>query len=193
MALDKLVDSSQLDSDLNDIADAILAKSGGSAPIAFPAGFVSEIGDIPSGGNLISSTANLLKDATWDAGYINNSGVPTGSLGTNKDIVFSYVPVNPGDTIYEIIVWPNVASTPNSTIGFYDENKQYLSKEGSSGGQKTLVYYRTATAPANCHYIRVHCATHGQAAVFVSTSSFVAEYLANTINAIPGIAEVITS
>lgn len=50
MAVDKLVDSAQLDSDLNDIADAILAKSGGSGPIAFPVGFVSEIGSIPSGG-----------------------------------------------------------------------------------------------------------------------------------------------
>ena len=50
MAVDKLVDSAQLDSDLNDIADAILAKSGGTGPIAFPSGFLSEIADIPSGG-----------------------------------------------------------------------------------------------------------------------------------------------
>ncbi|MBO5967255.1 MAG: hypothetical protein J6S14_02015 [Clostridia bacterium] len=50
MAVDKLVDSAQLDSDLGDIADAILAKSGGTGPIAFPAGFLSEIADIPSGG-----------------------------------------------------------------------------------------------------------------------------------------------
>lgn len=47
MALDKLVDSAKLDSDLNDIADAILAKSGGSSQIAFPAGFVREIQTIP--------------------------------------------------------------------------------------------------------------------------------------------------
>lgn len=50
MALDKLVDSTQLDSDLSSVANAIRAKSGGSASLAFPAGFVSEIQAIPSGG-----------------------------------------------------------------------------------------------------------------------------------------------
>lgn len=50
MAVDKLVDSTQLDSDLTSVANAIRAKSGGSNQLAFPAGFVSEIGNIPSGG-----------------------------------------------------------------------------------------------------------------------------------------------
>lgn len=50
MALDKLIDSTQLDSDLTSVADAIRAKSGGSSQLAFPAGFVSEIQAIPSGG-----------------------------------------------------------------------------------------------------------------------------------------------
>ena len=55
MALDKLVDSSQLDSGLTSIADVIRAKSSGSGQLAFPAGFVSEIQAIPSGGG----------DETW--------------------------------------------------------------------------------------------------------------------------------
>jgi len=38
------------DTDLTSIADAIRTKTGGSSSIAFPAGFVSEIGNIPSGG-----------------------------------------------------------------------------------------------------------------------------------------------
>lgn len=50
MSLDKLVDSTQLDSGLTSVADAIRAKSGGSSQLAFPAGFVSEIQAIPSGG-----------------------------------------------------------------------------------------------------------------------------------------------
>lgn len=37
------IDARQLDSDLEDVADAIRAKSGGSSPLAFPAGFISEI------------------------------------------------------------------------------------------------------------------------------------------------------
>lgn len=51
MSVDKLVDSTQLDSDLTSVANAIRAKSGGSGQLAFPAGFVSEIGNIPSGGS----------------------------------------------------------------------------------------------------------------------------------------------
>lgn len=50
MAYDKLVDSSQLNSDLGDVADAIRAKSGGSSQLAFPSGFISEIGSISTGG-----------------------------------------------------------------------------------------------------------------------------------------------
>lgn len=63
MALDKLVDSTLLDSDLGDVADAIRAKSGGSTPLAFPAGFLTEIaaiqtGTTPTGTKQISITAN---------------------------------------------------------------------------------------------------------------------------------------
>ena len=58
MAVDKLVDSGQLDSDLEDIADAIRAKGGTSAQLAFPSGFVSAIEAIPSGGG-----------TTWETVY----------------------------------------------------------------------------------------------------------------------------
>ena len=51
MSVDKLVDSTQLDADLTSVADAIRAKSGGSGQLAFPAGFVSEIGNISGGGD----------------------------------------------------------------------------------------------------------------------------------------------
>jgi len=50
MALDKLVDSSQLDSDLGDIADAIRAKGGTSGQLAFPQGFVDAVEAIETGG-----------------------------------------------------------------------------------------------------------------------------------------------
>lgn len=50
MAVDKLVDSTQLDADLEDIADAIRAKGGTSASLAFPNDFVSAIENIPTGG-----------------------------------------------------------------------------------------------------------------------------------------------
>lgn len=50
MAVDKLVDSTQLDADLTSVANAIRTKGGTSASLAFPVDFVSAIGAIPSGG-----------------------------------------------------------------------------------------------------------------------------------------------
>lgn len=64
MAVDKLVDSSQLNSDLTSVANAIRAKSGGSGQLAFPSGFISEIGNIPSGG----TGAISIVDTTDSAG-----------------------------------------------------------------------------------------------------------------------------
>ena len=50
MAVDKLVDSSQLDANLTSVANAIRTKGGTSASLAFPADFISAIGAIPTGG-----------------------------------------------------------------------------------------------------------------------------------------------
>ena len=49
MAVDKLVDSTQLDADLESVANAIRIKGGTSAQMAFPAGFVSAVQAIPTG------------------------------------------------------------------------------------------------------------------------------------------------
>lgn len=61
MAVDKLVDSTQLDADLTSVANAIRAKSGGSSQLAFPAGFVSEIQAIPSGGGSNEWAADIAR------------------------------------------------------------------------------------------------------------------------------------
>lgn len=50
MAVDKLVDSTQLDADLTSVANAIRTKGGTSASLAFPSGFVDAIANMPSGG-----------------------------------------------------------------------------------------------------------------------------------------------
>ncbi len=46
MAIDKLVDSTQLNNDLTSVANAIRTKSGSSSQLQFPSGFVSEISNI---------------------------------------------------------------------------------------------------------------------------------------------------
>ena len=59
MALDKLVDSSQLDTDLTSVADAIRTKGGTTASLAFPSGFVSAINAISGGGGASFGTGTL--------------------------------------------------------------------------------------------------------------------------------------
>jgi hypothetical protein len=49
MAVDKLVDSNQLDANLTSVANAIRTKGGTAASLAFPAGFVSAVQAIPTG------------------------------------------------------------------------------------------------------------------------------------------------
>lgn len=78
MSADKLVDSTQLDSDLTSVANAIRAKSGGSGQLAFPAGFVSEIGNIPSGSGGLAFDWADVEEVTIGANSVTNmSGVQT--------------------------------------------------------------------------------------------------------------------
>lgn len=75
MALDKLVDSTQLDSDLTSVANAIRTKGGTSAQLAFPADFVSAVEAIPSGGgdpqeDLLKLNSNTLTSFSADISSI---------------------------------------------------------------------------------------------------------------------------
>ena len=56
MAVDKLVDSSQLDSDLEDIADAIRTKGGTSAQLAFQSGFINAVENIQTGAGCVKGS-----------------------------------------------------------------------------------------------------------------------------------------
>lgn len=86
--------------DLTSVADAIRAKSGGSSQLAFPAGFVSEIQAIPSGGGgatladlfTVIGTFNIArstfaqKDTVLDFGTLNVSNfIATRVTSTEND------------------------------------------------------------------------------------------------------------
>lgn len=64
MAVDKLVDSTQLDSDLTSVANAIRTKGGTSAQLAFPSGFVSAVQAIPTGGITPTGTKSITANGT---------------------------------------------------------------------------------------------------------------------------------
>ena len=66
MSVDKLVDSTQLDADLTSVANAIRTKGGTSASLAFPAGFVSAIQAIPSGGGGTAESGSFVATSTGD-------------------------------------------------------------------------------------------------------------------------------
>ena len=71
MAVDKLVDSSQLDSDLTSIANAIRTKGGTSAQLAFPAGFIDAIDAIETGG--VTDIVQMAVDGQNYTGHVVSS------------------------------------------------------------------------------------------------------------------------
>lgn len=75
MALDKLVDSSQLDADLTSVANAIRKKGGTSGQLAFPDGFVSAVQAIETGGAAPTLvTKNITENGTYNASSDNADG-----------------------------------------------------------------------------------------------------------------------
>lgn len=74
MAVDKLVDSTQLDTDLTSVANAIRTKGGTSASLAFPAGFVSAVNAIPTGGGGTPLSANGFTVASANQSYYPDTG-----------------------------------------------------------------------------------------------------------------------
>lgn len=76
MAVDKLVDSTQLDADLTSVANAIRTKGGTSASLAFPSGFVSAINAIPTGGGGVSSALRFENFKTPSAKWVIQNAIP---------------------------------------------------------------------------------------------------------------------
>lgn len=105
MAVDKLVDSSQLNTDLTSVANAIRAKSGGVAALVFPAGFVSEIQAIPSGGGGVSLD-DWLADNVAVVSF-SGSTIPTFAFAGHKG------PSGNGGIEFNL---PNITNLPQSAF-----------------------------------------------------------------------------
>lgn len=84
MAVDKLVDSSQLDSDLTSVAIAIRTKGGTSASLSFPSGFVSAIGDISTGTDVSDTTASAGDVLSGKYFYTSDGTKTQGSIATKS-------------------------------------------------------------------------------------------------------------
>lgn len=66
MAVDKLVDSTELDNGLTTIANAIRTKGGTSAQLSFPSGMAQAIADLPSGGITPTGNIDITENGTYD-------------------------------------------------------------------------------------------------------------------------------
>lgn len=132
MAVDKLVDSTQLDSDLTSVANAIRAKSGGSSQLAFPAGFVSEIQAIPSGGGGPTTVAS--GTFTGNGGY--QVTIPVGTKCAQTDFMFFIWAASgtefPYDGKYKVA--RIVSAFPKEFLSFD------LSSDGEKAPVSTLAY-----------------------------------------------------
>lgn len=106
MAVDKLVDSSQLNSDLTSVANAIRTKGGTSAQLAFPAGFVSAIEAIPTGGgSSVPPWITNTETITIGANNITN-------MADAKNYFSSYEP-------YAFVFLKTTPDTYNQAVGIF--------------------------------------------------------------------------
>ena len=128
MALDKLVDSTQLDADLTSVANAIRTKGGTSASLAFPAGFVTAIGNIPSGftiddiangsvpsGDIVITTDTIVNRAFYARTALTS--VRTTDTTKVQREAFS------GCTNLTSVQLDNVTTFPNTNLEFYGCSK----------------------------------------------------------------------
>lgn len=142
MALDKLVDSTQLDSDLASVADAIRAKSGGSSQLAFPAGFVSEIQAIPSGGGGAVYTEISAVTILNDSSHGVNNKVVVPPHGTVKKFEVEYKDITDGTNDANDIVIALVGiggiSVTSPFVGYKSSNGITLSSKTEIDGYAHL-------------------------------------------------------
>lgn len=100
------------DSDLTTIADAIRTKGGTSAGLSFPDGFVSAIGDIPTGGTGTLISKSITANGTYNAADDDADG-------------YSSVTVNVGLT-YESGTFTTPSSGSTYTLTFSNTYSKYL-------------------------------------------------------------------
>ena len=138
----KLVNATELDSNLTSVANAIRAKSGGSGSLAFPGGFVSEIQSIPTGGGgttkagpsmfyLESYNGSYNIIVSYDATIGNTSCIDEdGNTYDGTNGKFQYAPWNGGNPNTWTDLSAGQTTKPANTIALRfvntDNNKPFI-------------------------------------------------------------------
>lgn len=147
MAADKLVDSTQLDTDLTSVANAIRTKGGTSAALAFPAEFVSAIEAIETGGGGGNGEYKKLYTLTL-AEAVHAVQVDFDPLWVSYDIlnVVIQIPTPYNDWVY---VAYNATSSSSFAKRDVRKLKYIIIKDGDSSEKWRLGTFNSAPAIPN--------------------------------------------
>lgn len=130
MSAEKLVNSTQLDSDLTSVANAIRTKGGTSESLAFPAGFISAVQAIPSGGGgsgeiLLASGVYTNVGGSEMTIPVSYNGVGTKVFVIGRDPVVGATQVN---------AWVNSnITTPSEIINAIGGNTTFTRQMAANG------------------------------------------------------------
>lgn len=158
MAVDKLVDSSQLNSDLTSVANAIRTKGGTSASLAFPSGFVTAIGNISGGSDGFPGVlyCSSLFNSNYNSGYIYSGDAPTVSAHLMEGVTINcgasrvqkgYVRIGPVDltninTIQSVLThWGTGTGSKNYYSRLYISQNQNDTARDVPSNQLDSYYY----------------------------------------------------
>lgn len=134
------------DTDIKKVADAIRAKGGTSAPLAYPSGFVSAIQAIPSGSakeeqeKTVTITANGTVEITPDAGKTLSKATAIVNVPTSGG---GGVTLNPSALYAEIVSKGTQVSLPTNDTGLFVETGQtyigaWIAIKGENGATAIL-------------------------------------------------------
>lgn len=129
MSADKLVDSTQLDTDLASVASAIRTKGGTSAQLAFPNGFISAIESISGGGTASLISKNITANGTYSAEDDNADGYSDVTVNVQSGLAF------------ETGTWTPSADTAGEAISFsgtHTKAPAYIMMVDATGTSNTV-------------------------------------------------------
>lgn len=142
MAVDKLVDSTQLNADLTSVANAIRTKGGTSASLAFPAEFVSAIAAIPSGG---SSPPRLIDSAevTLASTATSSNKLSVNLTAATNCVVLVFVDEmpSPPTSNYTALCWCQIYTENGTTTAF----GAILRPAGTVGNDTSMCSFNKST------------------------------------------------
>lgn len=186
MAIDKLVDSSQLDNNLTLVANAIRTKSGTTTNLAFPTDFITAINAISGGGG--SVTWETMADqtctiTTYDGMRIITINGYDEPLSADETYRITW-----GDTQY-------ICNTIVDPVGFTQDG-YYIGNAGVFGSQyedtgEPFALYRTSSSrligatedTASSVYVKIERQTTSSASLITKTISANGTYNASSDNA----------